>query len=115
MEKLLLKSNITSSELEMLLNAREDGEVDFILIDVREPMEYNMGHIKGVDTLKPSTQLQKWGQDVIDNFGDKTVILTCRTGARSGDIQRVLKHNGHNSVINHSGGIVSFRGTKERG
>jgi rhodanese-related sulfurtransferase len=115
MNELLNQNAINSQELMALLDDRKSENIDFVLIDVREQMEYDMGHIKGVDMLRPSTQLQQWGQDIINNFGDKVIILTCRTGARSGHIQRVLKSNGITKVINHFGGIMSFRGEVERG
>jgi len=115
MNELLLKDNVNSRELKELLEQREKGEVDFVLVDVREDMEYKQAHIKGVDMLKPSTKLQLWGPALIEDLKDKTIILTCRTSARSGHIQMVLKHNGHNNVINHSGGIMSYNGIIERG
>ena len=48
MQELLEKDDINSEELEILLEARDEGKVDFLLVDVREDMEYDMGHIKGV-------------------------------------------------------------------
>ncbi len=36
MNELLNKDAITSQELEELLKARDNGEVDFLLVDVRE-------------------------------------------------------------------------------
>jgi len=110
MQKLLEKRDISSSELETLLKAREAGEVDFTLVDVREDMEYNMGHIKGVDMLKPTSTFQTWAESLIKEAQDKTVIFTCRTGSRSGQVQNVFAQNGHQKVINHHGGIVSYAG-----
>jgi len=115
MEELLFGNNINSKELKELLEQRKNGEVDFVLVDVREDIEYKQAHIKGIDILRPSTKLQLWGPALVEEFKDKTLILTCRTGARSGHIQRILKKNGHNSVINHSGGIMSYNGIRERG
>jgi len=114
MSELLNKSFVSSAELETLLKEREAGNVDFILVDVREQMEYDMGHIKGVDMLKPTSTFQSWGQSFFDENQDKTVIFTCRTDARSGSVQRVFQQNGMKNVINHSGGIVSYRGEIER-
>ncbi len=115
MSELLKKSYVKSNELETLLKEREEGNVDFILVDVREQMEYDMGHIKGVDLLKPTSIFQSWGQQFLDENKDKTVIFTCRTDARSGSVQRVFQQNGMKNVINHSGGIVSYRGEIEKG
>jgi len=114
MSELLNKSFVTSNELETLLKEREEGNADFILVDVREQMEYDMGHIKGVDMLKPTSTFQSWGQSFFDENKDKTVIFTCRTDARSGSVQRVFQQNGMKNVINHSGGIVSYRGEIEK-
>lgn len=115
MSELLGKSYIHSEELETLLKEREAGNVDFILVDVREQMEYDMGHIKGVDFLKPTSTFQSWAQDFLNENKDKTVIFTCRTDNRSGNVQRVFQQNGMKNVINHAGGIVSYRGEIERG
>jgi len=114
MQTLLEKRDVSSEELTSLLTARENGQIEFLLIDVREDMEYNMGHIKGVDMLKPTTTFQQWGQELFNATQDKTVIFTCRTGSRSGQIQNVFSQNGHKNVINHHGGIMSFRGDTER-
>jgi len=114
MHELLEKDNITSEDLETLLREREEGKADFLLIDVREDMEYEMGHVKGVDMLKPTSSFQQWAEQLFNEGKDKTIIFTCRTGARSGQVQNVFKSNGHEKVINHYGGIVSYRGEVEK-
>jgi len=114
MQELLAKDTIQSEELEALLKAREEGKVDFLLVDVREDMEYEAGHLKGVDMLHPTSSFQQWAEKLFNDAKEKTIIFTCRTGARSGQVQNVFRSNGHNKVINHAGGIVSYRGEIER-
>jgi len=115
MQTLLEKDDINSEELHTLLKARDEGKVDFLLVDVREDMEFNMGHIKGADMLKPTTAFQQWAQELFDETKDKTtVVFTCRTGSRSGQVQNVFKQNGHTRVLNHFGGIVTYRGDIEK-
>ena len=114
MQSSLDKSNIHSEELEALLKEREAGNVDFLLVDVREDMEYKMGHIKGVDQLLPTSTFGQWAQKFAEENQDKTVIFTCRTGNRSGQVQHIFKQNGLDNVINHAGGIVSYRGEIEK-
>jgi rhodanese-related sulfurtransferase len=92
------------------LEARAKGEADFLLVDVREDMEYEMGHIKGVDMLKPTSMFQQWAEEFFNTHQDKTVIFTCRTGSRSGQVQNVFRSNGFERVINHAGGIMTYRG-----
>jgi len=114
MQQLLEKRDVSSEELATLLKAREEGNVDFLLVDVREDMEYNAGHIKGVDMLKPTTIFQQWGQALFNETQDKKVIFTCRTGSRSGQIASMFAQNGHKGAINHYGGIMSYAGETEK-
>jgi rhodanese-related sulfurtransferase len=108
------KGYIDSEELQLLLDEREAKKTDFILVDVREEMEYKMGHVKGVDMLKPTSEFSEWALALLNESKDKTLIFTCRTGSRSGQVQNVFKQNGHLHTINHYGGIVSYRGEVER-
>ncbi len=114
MQALLEKGYIDSEELNILLEARDEGEAEFVLVDVREDMEYDMGHIKGVDMLKPTSSFQEWAQALLNETKDKTVIFTCRTGSRSGQVQNIFKQNGHTGVLNHFGGIVTYHGEIEK-
>jgi len=115
MSELLKKSYVQSEELETLLKEREAGTVDFILVDVREQYEYDSGHIKGVDLLKPTSMFQSWAEEFLNENSDKTVIFTCRTDNRSGQVQQVFLQNGMKNVINHAGGIVMYRGEVVQG
>ncbi len=114
MSELLEKGHVNSNELEILLKEREEGKIDFILVDVREQYEYDSSHIKGVDLLKPTSMFQSWAEAFLNENKDKTVIFTCRTDNRSGQVQNVFLQNGMSKVINHSGGIVTYRGETER-
>ncbi|RUM69111.1 MAG: rhodanese-like domain-containing protein [Sulfurovum sp.] len=114
MQQLLQKKDINSEELATLLKEREAGKIDFILVDVREDMEYKMGHIKGVNMLKPTTTFAQWAESFFNENQDKTIIFTCRTGSRSAQVQNVFAQNGHKNAINHYGGIMSYRGEIEK-
>ncbi len=111
---LLEKSDINSEELNSLLQARSEGKVDFVLVDVRENVEYKMGHLKGVDLLKPTSEFANWAQELLEQTKDKTVVFTCRTGSRSRQVQNIFTQNGHTRVVNHFGGIVTYRGEIEK-
>ena len=114
MQTLLKKGTINSQELYALLDERDDNKVDFVLIDVRENSEYSMAHLRGVDMIKPSSSFTAWYDEVLADTKDKTVIFTCHTGSRSGEVQKVFKKNGHVATLNHVGGIASYRGPIER-
>lgn len=113
--KLLLeKEQLDGDEIESLLEARDLGMVDFKLIDVREDMEYRMGHIKGTDELLPTSQFYDWFPN-IQNRKDEYLILYCHTGSRSYQVQHVMKAQGFKHVGNFTYGIISYNGEIERG
>jgi rhodanese-related sulfurtransferase len=60
--------------------------------------------------LKPTSTFQSWSQEFLETNKEKTVIFTCRSGNRSGQVQDVFQRNGMENVINHSGGIISYSG-----
>ena len=113
MQELLSSEELSSEELEIVLREREAGKVDFLLVDVREPSEYEAGHLAGVDLLRPTSTFSEWAQILLTEMQERTIIFTCRTGARSGQVQRIFKDNGHTAAINHAGGIFSYRGKIE--
>ena len=115
-QPIFLQNQIDSPALEKLLEARKNGEVDFVLIDIREPYEYEERHITGVDYLLPTTQFRSWAGLLVDRFGDRPIVLTCRTSNRTGQVQQILKEQmGMNNIIDHVGGIVTYHGATESG
>ena len=79
-------------------------EDDVYVIDVREQWEYDEGHIPGV-TLIPMSQVPDRPDEIPL---DKEVIVTCRSGNRSGQITDYLRQIGFDNVHNMSGGIVAW-------
>lgn len=77
---------------------------DVVLIDVREQVEYDAGHIPGV-TLIPLGEVASRMSEIPT---DKTVIITCRSGNRSGQAADFLRANGFTNVHNMSGGILDW-------
>jgi ferredoxin-thioredoxin reductase catalytic subunit/rhodanese-related sulfurtransferase len=106
---LLEKEQLDGDELEALLEARELGMVQFELIDVREPMEFQMGHIKGTDALWPTSQFYDWFEKV-QNKKEDHLILYCHTGSRSFQVQQVMQRQGFKHVGNLTYGIISYGG-----
>ena len=77
---------------------------DVVVIDVREPWEYNEGHIPGVKLIPLGTLPNRMNEIP----KDKTVILTCRSGNRSGQAFRFLREQGFDNVHNMEGGILAW-------
>lgn len=81
------------------------GRDDVVLIDVREPEEYAAGHIPGV-RLIPMGEVPSRLNEIPT---DKTVIVTCRSGNRSGQITSFLRRNGFTRVHNMQGGLLEWQ------
>ncbi len=113
-QQLLEKEQLDGDELEALMEARELGMVSFKLIDVREHMEYQMGHIKGTDELWPTSQFYDW-MEKIQSRKDEYLILYCHTGSRSYQVQHILKAQGFKHIGNLTYGIITYSGEIERG
>lgn len=112
-ELLVQKEELDGDELISLLEARELGMVKFHLVDVREYMEWQMGHIKGADKLVPTSSFfQTWEEAKITK--DENVILYCHVGSRSAHVARILTDNGYTNVGNLTNGIVAYPGEIER-
>ena len=78
---------------------------DVVLIDVREQYEYDEVHIPGI-TLIPLGEVEQRMSEIPT---DKTVIMTCRSGNRSGQATDFLRENGFDNVHNMSGGIGAWQ------
>jgi sulfur-carrier protein adenylyltransferase/sulfurtransferase len=89
--------DISAVELKKKLDA---GEAPLI-VDVREPTEYQINRIAG-STLIPLGELPRRYQELPR---DREIILQCKTGARSSRAQDFLKSVGFDKVKNLKGGI----------
>jgi len=113
-QALVNQSEIDPDEMIALLEARELGMVDFKLVDVREHMEWQMGHIKGADALVPTSSFyQSIEEAKLDK--NENIIVYCHVGSRSAHVARILPDMGYTKVGNLTHGIVSYGGEKERG
>jgi ferredoxin-thioredoxin reductase catalytic subunit/rhodanese-related sulfurtransferase len=108
-EALLTQSDIDSDELTSLMEARDLGMVEFNLVDVREWMEHQSGHIKGTDALVPTTSFYK-SLEKAELDTSKSVILYCHVGSRSAHCQHILSQMKFKNVVNLAHGISGYRG-----
>ena len=94
-----LETEISVSELKKMM----DEKADFQLIDVREPYEYEVSNLGGI--LIPLSIL---GENLDKIATDKTVVVHCKSGARSAKAIIMLKEHGFKNLLNLIGGIVAF-------
>ncbi|CAF0693510.1 molybdopterin-synthase adenylyltransferase MoeB [Candidatus Methylacidithermus pantelleriae] len=89
-----------------LKEAMERGE-DFLLIDVREPHEYELARIPG-SQLIPLGELPARLHEL---DAAKLVVVHCKTGGRSARACRLLREAGFRRVKNLAGGIEAWSQT----
>lgn len=74
------------------------------IIDIREKMEYDNGHLKGVVNI-PLSELRSRVNEVPK---DRPVYLHCRSGQRSYNACLLLQHLGYTNVYNITGGYLGI-------
>jgi rhodanese-related sulfurtransferase len=97
-----LDSLPTSVDVDTVRTLQDNPDV--FMLDVREPDEYAAGHIPGI-VLIPMGEVAERLSEIPE---DKTVIVTCRSGNRSGQIADLLREMGYADVHNMEGGIVAW-------
>ncbi len=82
------------------------GSADFVIIDVRTPEEFTDGHIAGAIVIDFYSMSFRNGLDVLDK--DKTYLIYCRSGNRSGQARDIMEELGFKEVYDLGGGIVAW-------
>jgi len=78
-----------------------------LVLDVREAAEFAAGHLPRARHI-PLGELAK-RVDELAKFKDKAVVVTCRSGARSGSACSTLKKAGFTKVFNLKGGVPAWQ------
>lgn len=105
------KEGITQIEFEELQKLVEEKQKDQIIIDVREPDEYDEGHIPNIPLIPMHTI-----PAIISEFDkDKEYIFVCRSGGRSQNVAKFFKENGFDKVNNYAGGMLAWEAPKNTG
>jgi adenylyltransferase/sulfurtransferase len=99
-------STISVKQLEQMLNEREAGERDFLLIDVREPAEAEINHIPGAVLIPKGDFLNGSALEQIPS--DKPVVLHCKSGVRSAECLAIVKGAGFADAVHVGGGVVAW-------
>ena len=99
---------ITAEELRQELDEKESG---LVLIDVREPHEWEIAHIEGAQLI-PLGQLP---ERLSELDGHAEIVTHCHHGARSMKALGILKGAGFNRVRSLAGGIDAWADRVEVG
>jgi len=99
-------STISVLTLRDMLEARERGDDDFLLIDVREPHEYEIVAIPGSVLIPKGKFLD--GSVLVDLPNDRRVVLYCKVGGRSAEALAVVHGAGFRDAIHVGGGVNAW-------
>ena len=71
-----------------------------IVIDVREPEEYQSGHVEGAINIPLADLLAKAEAKLTGVAKDARIIVYCRTGSRSNVAKQILEQLGYTNIVN---------------
>ena len=81
-----------------------DHNVEFQLIDVREPFEYEVSNLNGINIPLSGVVIEseKISRDI-------PVVIHCRSGKRSAQAVVLLEQEGFTNLSNLQGGILAWK------
>jgi adenylyltransferase/sulfurtransferase len=87
------------------VKAKLEGEETIILLDVREPHEWEISDIDEATHHIPKGR-------ILEHLGEldtaREIVVYCKTGARSADVTKLLREHGYSRVKNMAGGINAW-------
>ncbi len=95
-------STVTPAELQDLLVSGKK----VALIDVREPVEWEINHITGAELI-PKSVIES-GEGLARFPQDRIPVLYCKTGVRSAEALAAVKKAGFSDALHLQGGIVAW-------
>ena len=95
-------STITATELRDLLDAGKDIQI----VDVREPVEWDIVHLPGA-VLIPKDRILS-GEALAELPQNKPIVLHCKTGVRSAEALAALKKAGFSDATHLQGGVIAW-------
>ncbi len=99
-------STISVVQLEHMLKEREEGTRDFVLVDVREPNEYEINKIPGSVLIPKGDFLN--GSALEQLPSDRQVVMHCKSGVRSAETLAIVKGAGYADAVHVGGGVVAW-------
>ncbi len=89
------------------LKAKMDAGEDFLLVDVREPAEFDIIRIPG-SVLIPKGEILN-GSALAQLPQDKQIVLHCKSGVRSAEALAALKDAGFLNSVHVQGGVLAWQ------
>ncbi|WP_148613977.1 adenylyltransferase/sulfurtransferase MoeZ [Nocardioides rubriscoriae] len=102
-------STISVTTLEHMLKEREEGSRDFVLVDVREPNEFEINRIPGSVLIPKGDFLNGSALEKLPPVDSGTqVVMHCKSGVRSAETLAIVKGAGYDDAVHVGGGVVAW-------
>ncbi|GAA1411289.1 adenylyltransferase/sulfurtransferase MoeZ [Catellatospora coxensis] len=101
-QEAVVDATITARELKEW----QDADKDFLLVDVREPAEFEIVRIPG-SVLIPKGDILS-GEALAKLPQDKQIVLHCKSGVRSAEALAALKAAGFKDAVHVQGGVLAW-------
>ncbi|MDP3889626.1 adenylyltransferase/sulfurtransferase MoeZ [Nocardioides sp.] len=102
-------ATISVVQLEQMLKERENGERDFVLVDVREPNEFEINQIPGSVLIPKGDFLNGSALEQLPGVDSGTqIVMHCKSGVRSAETLAIVKGAGYDDAIHVGGGVVAW-------
>ncbi|WP_212839821.1 adenylyltransferase/sulfurtransferase MoeZ [Catellatospora sp. IY07-71] len=101
-QEAVVDATITAKELKDW----QDADKDFLLVDVREPAEFEIVRIPG-SVLIPKGDILS-GEALSKLPQDKQIVLHCKSGVRSAEALAALKAAGFKDAVHVQGGVLAW-------
>ncbi len=94
--------NLSPTELAKFLS--DPKAKKFLLLDVREPWEFEICHIEGSQLIPMNSIPEKMGE--LDKA--RPIVCICHHGMRSWEVASFLEAQGFTQIINLTGGVDAW-------
>jgi rhodanese-related sulfurtransferase len=89
---------------------KNNGNPQFVVLDVRTPEEFKEGHIEGAVNVNFNSKAFREEIGRLDR--QKTYLVYCRTGRRSKEAVRIMQDLGFTHLVLFEGDIVGWKAEK---
>ncbi len=103
-------STISVTQLEHMVKERDNGSRDFVLVDVREPNEFEINKIPSGVLIPKGDFLNGNAFEELSRLteGNKQLVLHCKTGVRSAEALAIAKGAGYSDAVHVGGGVSAW-------
>ena len=88
------------------LKGMKDSGEDFLLVDVREPGEFEIVSIPGAVLIPKGEFLSGAALELMPQ--DRQIVVSCKTGVRSAEVLAILKGAGFADSVHVGGGVLAW-------